>query len=570
MQIDSSVENLLHDFIVHSAENGDLTNLTNHLSIGFVVDNDDPLQQGRVRAFCPAYNDDPKKLLHVPWSAYVSPFGGAVNQNQYVRGSMEDNATSNGPMHYGFWAVPEIGAHVLVGCINGDPRRRYFIGCFPSHQETHTIGNGRFKHENDKVDGPLTSTGNPIQPTYNKLQEAFKQETDSAEWKTRGADYQVTSITEPPSNDKEAYVDDDYNTISNNEIDDWVKEKLGEHGYDWTAYKNIGSFLSPKTYTFTTPGFHSITLDDRPFNSRIKIRTTAGAQVLLDDTNERMYIGTSGGKGWVEMDYAGNVDLYAERRLSVHAEKDINISAGESIRMKAGKFISMYAGDTRGQTPLSDPVPDGDIRIQASNDLHLKTEENMRIAVGQNLLANVAGNTDIDLTGRLNLESDGEMFIESLANIKLDSPNIDFRVSGKDTTVNDLMNFLDEFVGDVNDLRTKYNSHVHGGSGPPSPTDTPDINEINDESLASNPDPDLDLTQLAPWTNRVPQHEPWPRVMMQDSDDTENEQNDGYVNNVDWVEQYDNIVRDGDPSGREPIGKVEGDEEIERGLFWRR
>jgi hypothetical protein len=194
----------------------------------------------------------------------------------------------------------------------------------------------------------------------------------------------------------------------------------------------------------------------------------------------------------------------------------------------------------------------------------------MRIAVGQNLLANVAGNTDLDLTGRLNLESDGEMFIESLANIKLDSPNIDFRVSGKDTTVNDLMNFLDEFVGDVNDLRTKYNSHVHGGSGPPSPTDTPDINEINDESLAATPDPDLDLTQLAPWTNRVPQHEPWPRVMMQDSDDTENEQNDGYVNNVDWVEQYDNIVRDGDPSGREPIGKVEGDEEIERGLFWRR
>ena len=77
----------------------------------------------------------------------------------------------------------------------------------------------------------------------------------------------------------------------------------------------------------------------------------------------------------------------------------------------------------------------------------------------------------------------------------------------------------------------------------------------------------LSLTEISPWTNRVPQHEPWPRVLKQDGGDTVNEENDGYKNNVDWIDQYDNKTS---PEGLKPIGRIEGDEEIERGPFWRR
>lgn len=77
----------------------------------------------------------------------------------------------------------------------------------------------------------------------------------------------------------------------------------------------------------------------------------------------------------------------------------------------------------------------------------------------------------------------------------------------------------------------------------------------------------LSLTEISPWTNRVPQHEPWPRVLKQDEGDEVNEENDGYTNNVDWIDQYDNETS---PEGLKPIGRIEGDEEIERGPFWRR
>lgn len=74
-------------------------------------------------------------------------------------------------------------------------------------------------------------------------------------------------------------------------------------------------------------------------------------------------------------------------------------------------------------------------------------------------------------------------------------------------------------------------------------------------------------TEISPWTNRVPDHEPWPRVMKQDSGHEQNTKNNGYLDNVDWIDQYDNVTN---PNGLKPIGKVEGDEEIERGILWRR
>ncbi len=562
-----TIEGLVEQFICNNSEENDMRELTTLISLGIVVDADDPLEQGRLRVFCPSYNDDPKKLLHLQWAAYVSPVGGVIDQSSFARGHIAGTEGTTGPVHYGIWAIPEIGAHVLVACINGDSRRRVWMGCLPSHQETHTIGNGRYKHSGGTVDGPLSSTGNPIEPTYSKLKEAFNGEIGSSEWKTRGADYQSSAVRESPSPDKSVYIDDDLETISDNEEDSWVKAILGEHGYDWTGYKNLGAFLASRVQSWSTPGFHSISMDDRPFNSRMRFRTTAGNQILLDDTNERIYLSTSGGKSWVEMDAAGNVDIFAERRFSIHSEKDINFSAGESIRLKAGKFITMYAGTNGGQTPLTETVADGQIRIQASNDLHIMTEANLRIKAATDWHVEVGGNTHLDLTGTFNVESDGEMYIESQVNIVFQSSDdVEFNVVGKNTSVKNIVSENDAHV-------VKYNNHTHtqgndndGNIQVPTDTTNNTQDPIVDKIIASNPELDDDETKLAPWVNRKPQHEPWPRVLMQDTGDTVNSENAGYLDNVDWVEQYDNRGED----GKKPVGKTEGDEIIERGQFWRR
>lgn len=77
----------------------------------------------------------------------------------------------------------------------------------------------------------------------------------------------------------------------------------------------------------------------------------------------------------------------------------------------------------------------------------------------------------------------------------------------------------------------------------------------------------LSMTEISPWPNRVPEHEPWPRVMKQDSRVEVNTENDSYKNNVDSIDQFDNETS---PEGLKDIGRVEGDETIERGILWRR
>lgn len=77
----------------------------------------------------------------------------------------------------------------------------------------------------------------------------------------------------------------------------------------------------------------------------------------------------------------------------------------------------------------------------------------------------------------------------------------------------------------------------------------------------------LSEAMQALWTNRVPDHEPWPRVMKGDTNPPPNEENEEYKQNVHHYDQYDNKTS---PEGLEPIGKVEGDEVIDRNQFWRR
>lgn len=574
--MNEAIDNLILDFIANSAEAGDLTHITEVMSVGVVVDNDDPLQQGRLRIFCPSYNDDPKKLLHLPWAGYVSPVGGVINNQSYTRGHIPRSETTIGPVHYGFWAIPEVGAHAIIACINGDPRRRIWLGCLPSHQETHTLGHGRFKHIDSEVQGPQSSTGGFIEPTATQLREAFGYQMGSAEWRTRAADYQITSVKGAPASNKQEYIDSDNASMKTAEPDSWVDQKLGDHGYDWTGFKNLASFLASRVFSWSTPGFHSIQMDDRPFNSRIRIRTTGGSQIILDDTNERMYFSVSGGKSWIEMDASGNIDMFAERRLSIHSGKDINFSADESIRLKAGTYISMYAGEMGGQTPL-DSVPNtGEIRFHSANDMHM--------FVGNNLNGDIVGATNIvfgsgETSGPTNLEFQDplEIKVASTMSVEVDDAlqvqadgvdivsanDVSFTVSGKNTSINTLIEFQDDYVG-------TFNTHTHpitSGSSAGNtaiPTSQTEIAATEDVEVII--EPLEDPAKFAPWTNRVPDHEPWPRVLMQDSDDSVNTSNSGHLNNVDWIKQYNNQGQ----RGREPIGKIEGTDTITRGPFWRR
>jgi uncharacterized protein (DUF2345 family) len=365
------------------------------ITMGVVVDGDDPLQSGRLRVFCPNLNDDPKKLHHIPWAVCASPFAGTISNKEFSRGAGKGKEKTPGAVSYGFWGIPEQGAIVLVARVDGDERRRVWLGCVQSHQEMHTLFHGRYEWKNGGPDGPLSSTKDPINPAYENAQKAFEGFMDSAEWKTRQAEYQATSN---PISQKEiadglkSYLDQEYSDISKEEKDEWVKEILGSHGYDWSSNKALGEFLQSKVYGFSTPGFHAFSMDDRAYNNRIRIRSATGHQLIFDDTNERIYLSTNEGNNWVEFDSNGNIDIYSKKRISVRAEDDINFSTDKSFRVKAKEGIYMYSGDTREQEKLDEEKPEiGEIRFHSTADTHLFSEKNYKMLVKEDWLAEVGG-----------------------------------------------------------------------------------------------------------------------------------------------------------------------------------
>lgn len=412
------------------------------ITLGIVVDTDDPLQMGRLRIFCPSLNDDPKAAQYVPWAIYASPFSGSIDNSSYTRGvGGEQVAESKGAVHYGFWAIPDLGAHVLVGCVDGDYRRRFWMACVPQHQETGTLHNGRWKHNAGEIEGPLTSDDAPMQPLYNNLKEAFGDKKKSPEWKSRAADYQATAIRDDfnqvPNNKKEKYVDQTNKSMVDGESDEWIKDAIGSHGYDWTGFKNYGAFLASRTFGMSSPGMHAFVMDDRPFNSRMKFRTTTGHQILLDDTNERIYIATNQGKNWVEMDSNGNVDVYSENHVSINAAADINFTAGQTIRLFAEEGIHMFAGHgiTEKRTPLDEAPFKGQIRIQSDNDLHVLAQ-NIRMKsmlstfheTGMDLYRKVGQSSFMDVENDINIRTITGNHVMSTAGSILSTAETDVKI----------------------------------------------------------------------------------------------------------------------------------------------
>lgn len=390
------------------------------LTLGMVVGTDDPMQEGRLQIFCPAYNDSPKKVQQLPWAAYIMPFGGSVDNPLFARGVEDGEQYTQGAVHYGMWGVPELGAHVLVGCVDGDPRRRFWLGCIPEHQETHTMFNGRFdwSSKDGTPDGPLSSTKGKIQPLYDNLSKAFV-DRKSREWKSRGADFQAMSIPKhgegfPSKNKGAKYLDETYEDLASHEEDEWVKSILGAHGYDWSAFKNMSGMRSSRVYGMSTPGFHSFSMDDRPFNSRMKLRTATGHMLLMDDTNERIYLMTNKGNNWVEMDTNGNIDIFSSNRISITGTKDMNFNTSGTLRFHAGNGIHMYAGhNLSGDTPtLAEPPKIGEIRIQSESEFNLtatnirnKSIENTYNEVGINQYNKVGDSMFSDIEKDYNLRT---------------------------------------------------------------------------------------------------------------------------------------------------------------------
>jgi uncharacterized protein YdaT len=161
-------------------------------------------------------------------------------------------------------------------------------------------------------------------------------------------------------------------------------------------YKN-----SPDTLTLSEvdtlsrkPG-HSLALDDGGIdgeNNLIRLRSSKGAQILLHDTKDLIYIANSKGTSWVEITSEGKIDIFATDSVSLHTKGDYNITADENFNVTAKNINMMASGNT-------DIVTTGITSIDSVGTIGIRSTENI-LQKGALIHMNSSGNLPPEHTGQ--------------------------------------------------------------------------------------------------------------------------------------------------------------------------
>jgi hypothetical protein len=242
--------------------------------------------------------------------------------------------------------------------------------------------------------------------------------------------------------------------------------------------------FDPQIYSWTSPGFHAVSMEDSPDNCRLKIRTASGHQIIMDDTNERIYISTAEGANWIEFDQDGTIDVYATHNVSIHSADDINLTSAKSIRLTAGTSIHLAATE--------------EVRSTSGKETHILANTNLRIQSVDKFFQE-AGDT-IDITSG----TDTNLTVNAVLNIlSIDNTNL---------TVNSVLNILSTDATKI----TADGLNLRGGGSIKQTAGRIDLNGPAADKAAEAAEAAPAKTIAAFLTNRIPNHEPWGRTGTKD------------------------------------------------------
>ena len=388
--------------------------------IGIVKNNLDPTRSGRLQVWIPdlgGNEDDPNNWRTVN---YASPYMGYTSQVLTAKDKLnpaKDNSFTKVSHTYGMWAVPpDVGVSVIVIFIAGDPLRGYFIACVNDNLShfmlpaiagtpnvdpnslsdkdrlTYTPGDAVPVVEfNEYIGADFLNTSyynnnKPVHETqYNILKKQGLEKdrvrgtiSSSSQRETPSQVFGISTPGRPlidPADDAENYV----TQLQNCQIDPkylTVKSRKGGHVFVMDDGAELGQ------------------------DQLVRIRTAKGHQFLLHDTDDTIYLGHASGQSWVELNSAGEINVFAEGGVNVRSQgtinllsdADINIEAMNNINIKAGSAFSLNSGTTS--------LLQGTFALEATaGSATFKTSTELKVDAGGLISMKAGGIYAVDATG---------------------------------------------------------------------------------------------------------------------------------------------------------------------------
>lgn len=355
-------------------------NLDHGIYVGeVIVRPKDESHSGRIPVYIPMLSkdrNDPRGYFNCFWS---SPFAGttpsaAVGKNE--RSHADTMKT------YGMWMVPpDPGNFVLVIFGDGKKKNPIIIGCmFPDQMQSMVPGNPAGKTFGSEVPMPVA------------------EKNRFATNKSHG------KAVERPFNPFIAIP-----IINQGLINDPIRGTTSS-GARRESPSQVFGFLTPgpenvnletgKRDGTNRLGGHSFVMDDNLSQRHIRMRTAGGGQVLIDDTNELVYVINSPGTAWVELSSDGSIQIFSDEDINMRSTNNINIRADQILNLDAGVRVNINAGliEDQGEevdSKLDGPIG-GDVYIQSGNSINQLTNTAIKMETkkgGSIISANSKGKT---------------------------------------------------------------------------------------------------------------------------------------------------------------------------------
>jgi hypothetical protein len=342
--------------------------------------------------------------------SYCSPFYGTT----YGTDSQNlPNSAQTAGQSYGMWMVPpDIGNSVLV--IFTPQGQGFWIGCVydsPSHHMVPAIGRA--------VSGPAKTTPPPeISKYLNSSSNLPVVEYDTSTQANPTA-FASDGLTSTPrfAHDQQAmqYVmqglDKDLirGAISSSSL---RESPSNVYGISTPGPKSAPDQVKGQPQSvIARKGGHTFVMDDGDVNGvdqLIRLRTSGGHQILMNDTENILYIAGKSGSQWLEFSPNGSINVYGAAGINMRSQGPLNLHSDSAIAMNAPSIkINASASGTAGGPSM------GSISISSSGGLSMQAMTSLSAKSVGSLSLSSIGKTSLSSGALLSVSAVGKLDVSS-------------------------------------------------------------------------------------------------------------------------------------------------------------
>lgn len=384
---------------------------------GTVKNNIDPTRSGRLQVYIETFADgdseDESKWTTV---SYLPSFFGYTPNNPGSTGSGTFPGNTNS---YGMWFTPpDIGVRVLCVFANGDRSQGYYVGVVPEQSVGYMVpaigasknfvaGNN---NQNAYFDGATQLPVTELNINNIQLEESGRF-NDSPK--------PVQSVVAASLFQQGLIKDTERGPIASSSQRESPSACYGVSTPGTAIYQGGMTFKDLKSKAESNSlkpqdvkvigrmGGHSLVMDDGDIDGLdrlIRLRTTAGHQILMSDSGNFMYFIHANGQTWIELGSEGTVDVYAansinfrtEGDFNIHADQDINMFAKRSVNIKSNSNMQIESGGSLTLLSQAQLVMYGKSSVGVKSDGSLALESKSGGWNGGGSLALKAGTIDLN------------------------------------------------------------------------------------------------------------------------------------------------------------------------------